>query len=94
MSFEEIKHKLIEAPALTCPDFNRTFILQTDASDVGLGVVLTQNFDDGQKVIAHASATIGAQLFGNGERMPSHSLGNTENETLFGRIPFCYYYGS
>ncbi|XP_037827518.1 uncharacterized protein LOC119615583 [Lucilia sericata] len=60
MAFEEIKQKLIEAPALTCPDFSRTFILQTDASDVGLGVVLTQEFEEGEKVIAYASRTLSA----------------------------------
>lgn len=72
-AFEQIKQKLIEAPALTCPDFNKTFILQTDASDVGLGVVLTQEFEDGEKVIAYASRTLSA---------PERNYTVTEKECL------------
>lgn len=36
-AFETLKAKLNEAPVLACPDFGRTFVLQTDASNYGLG---------------------------------------------------------
>nr|GEW55164.1 hypothetical protein [Tanacetum cinerariifolium] len=41
-SFEELKRAMIKAPVLGLPDFNEPFIIETDASEVGLGVVLQQ----------------------------------------------------
>ena len=41
-AFEEIKRKLTENPVLYAPDYNAEFILQTDTSEKGLGVVLAQ----------------------------------------------------
>lgn len=60
-AFRDIKQCLVEAPILTCPDFTKEFILQTDASQVGLGCVLTQNFDDGERVISYASRSLTPQ---------------------------------
>lgn len=57
-AFCDIKNHLVTAPILTCPDFSRPFILQTDASAYGLGAVLTQNFDDGEKVICFLSRSL------------------------------------
>ncbi|XP_076660488.1 uncharacterized protein LOC143363841, partial [Halictus rubicundus] len=42
-SFETLKQKLCEAPVLTYPDFNRQFTLTTDASNEGIGAVLSQD---------------------------------------------------
>lgn len=60
-AFLDIKQCLISAPILTCPDFSRPFTIQTDASLVGLGCVLTQEFPEGEKVIAYASRSLTAQ---------------------------------
>ena len=50
---------LCSAPILSYPKFDRDFILQTDASDVGLGAILSQKDDLGnEKVIAYASRTL------------------------------------
>lgn len=54
----ELKERLTSAPVLACPDFNRPFTLQTDASTTGLGTVLTQYFPEGERVIAYASRTL------------------------------------
>ncbi len=50
-----IKHELISAPVLMAPDLSKSFRVQTDASDIGLGAVLTQDIDDVEHIIAYAS---------------------------------------
>ena len=46
-SFKRLKDLLCSAPVLQSPDFERNFVLQTDASDVGVGAVLSQVDDTG-----------------------------------------------
>ena len=57
-AFLTLKHALISAPILAFPDFNHDFILDTDASTDGLGAVLSQHSEEGEKVIAYASRTL------------------------------------
>ena len=42
-----LKDKIQSAPVLVFPDFDKLFLLETDASKEGLGIVLSQKQDDG-----------------------------------------------
>lgn len=58
-AFVLLKEKLIQAPILTCPDFSKSFLVHTDASGYGIGVVLTQKDEnDEEKVICYLSRTL------------------------------------
>lgn len=53
--FDQLKHKLTEAPILSYPDFTLPFILQTDASDNAIGGILSQSHDGCETVICYWS---------------------------------------
>ncbi|WP_435316590.1 ribonuclease H family protein, partial [Klebsiella pneumoniae] len=44
-SFEKLKHFIISKPVLKAPNFNKEFRLQVDASDIGIGAVLLQEYN-------------------------------------------------
>ncbi|GFV68183.1 retrovirus-related Pol polyprotein from transposon 297 [Trichonephila clavipes] len=48
-AFRELKGKLIDKPVLYAPNFEREFIVQTDASNAGMGAVLTQLTEQGEE---------------------------------------------
>ncbi|GFT36529.1 retrovirus-related Pol polyprotein from transposon 297 [Trichonephila clavipes] len=54
-AFEELKAKLVFQPILFAPDFATDFILQTDASEVGAGVVLLQRIEGEEHPIVFLS---------------------------------------
>ncbi|KAL7841639.1 hypothetical protein SRHO_G00253300 [Serrasalmus rhombeus] len=52
-----LKKALTESPILTPPHPNLPFVLDTDASNVGMGAVLSQVGQEGEKVVAYFSRT-------------------------------------
>ena len=55
-AFSTLCSKLTTTPVLAYPDFNQQFILDTDASNMVIGAVLSQIGDDGQEhIIAYGS---------------------------------------
>ena len=58
-AFNTLKMCLTSAPILALPDWSKPFILDTDASDVGIGAVLSQIHQDGSEhAICYASRTL------------------------------------
>ncbi len=58
-AFTRLKKALTQAPILAYPHFGQTFLLETDASGVGLGAVLSQKQEDGTvRPIEYASRTL------------------------------------
>lgn len=57
-AFQLLKTALIPAPVLAIPNFHKPFVIETDASDHGIGAVLQQ---DGHP-IAFVSKALGPEL--------------------------------
>ena len=57
-AFESLKRSLVSAPILAYPDMNQTFNIQTDASNVGIGAILSQTINEVERPIAFASRTL------------------------------------
>ena len=58
LAFRALKEKLVSAPVLAFPCFEQKFVLDCDASDYGLGAVISQRQDETEKVIAYASRVL------------------------------------
>ena len=58
-AFEKLRQQLVSPPILAFPDYQKPFILDTDASNLGIGAVLSQIQDDGQEqVVAYGSRVL------------------------------------
>lgn len=77
-AFDYLRQLLIQAPIVAYPQFDKPFILQLDASDVGLSAILAQKLidEDGvqrEHVIGYASRTLSS---------PERNFSATERECL------------
>lgn len=59
-AWQTIKDALMSQPLLTSPDYSKPFIIQTDASDTGIGGVLVQGTGEDERVVAYYSQKLNA----------------------------------
>jgi hypothetical protein len=59
-SFDSVKQALVQAPVLALPNFNLQFVVETDASEKGIGAVLMQQGHP----IAYISKALGMKAQG------------------------------
>ena len=57
-AFVNLKRALCSGPILVAPDFKKDFVVQADASEVGLGAVLTQAHEGEEHPILYLSRTL------------------------------------
>ena len=57
-AFETLKESILSPPVLRMPDFTKPFFLQSDASSVAIGAVLSQEVDGAWQPVAFVSRTL------------------------------------
>lgn len=72
-SFIKLKELLVTTPILACPDFSLPFSVHCDASNYGIGAMLTQEHDGKESVIAYMSKSLNKN---------ERNYSTTERETL------------
>lgn len=72
-AFLKLKETLVTTPVLSCPDFNLPFSVHTDASNFGIGAMLTQIKENKEVVIAYMSKSLNKN---------EQNYSTTERETL------------
>ncbi|KAI8516381.1 hypothetical protein Bbelb_049620 [Branchiostoma belcheri] len=81
-AFSALKQHLVSAPILASPDFYKPFIVDTDASDVCIGGVLSQVQDGLERVISYYSRSLSpAEQRYCGHRRPEFLL-RTDHSAL------------
>jgi len=57
-AYDDIKAALTQAPVLILPNFSQSFVLETDASGIGIGAILSQK----QRPIAYFSKKLSPRM--------------------------------
>jgi len=57
-AFDELKQRLMTGPILALPENEGLYLLDMDASNFGLGAVLSQQQSNDEKFIAYSSRTM------------------------------------
>ena len=73
VAFDNLREPLMKEPVMVYPDVGQPFILDTDASNFGIGGVLSQVHDGEERVIAYASHAL---------RAPQRNYCTTKRELL------------
>lgn len=73
LAFNKLKEALVTTPILACPDYDLPFSVHCDASNFGIGGMLTQIKDDKEVVIAYMSKSLNKN---------ERNYSTTERETL------------
>ena len=70
-AFHKLKKAVMSAPVLAYPDPNKEYLLETDASKLGLGAVLSQKQSDGRyPLVAFGSRALhGAEVNYNSTKL-------------------------
>lgn len=93
-AFEVCKTLLTNDPILKYPEFDKPFILTTDASNFAIGAVLSQGPLNNDKPTCYALTTLGhrSKLFNNRKRNVSDHMGSEIFSTvsLWEQIHNCY----
>lgn len=66
-AFLQLKRAMLDAPVLRLPNFSTIFIVETDASNVGVGALLIQD----EQPLAYFSKKIGPRMHSN-----QHTIGS------------------
>ncbi|KAF9760946.1 Retrovirus-related Pol polyprotein from transposon [Nosema granulosis] len=62
-AFQKLKKEILSCRCLAQPDFDKEFILTTDTSNSGLGVILSQEVNGMEYPVAFASRGLGTAEF-------------------------------
>lgn len=88
-AFERLKQAMSTIPVLAMPDYNKTFTIETDASNQGIGVVLTQD----NRPLAYYSKALAPKHKGKSvykKKIYGCPSSHRQVETLCPRKPFHY----
>ena len=90
-AFEALKLALTEAPLLTHPNWDKEFVLQTDASDLAVAAILSQKDAESLEcVLGYASRQLSDLVRHKGKRTDCCRLGMRVLCQIFGRTAFHY----